>query len=328
LMCVTSVREDAEHFRDEEDHWTLLHSCDGEVYSVGPQHDGTGECICKTFQSEEICPMLAHKMPILCLAFSACGDMFATGDEEGMVILWDTLTLTPQQKTPLHPDSDPFEIGTICFSADGKWLVVGDDDANLSMWDLQQDPAATFTTEPWHFNLFEKFSPYYDASETVVAMRFDPTNSDLLAVCYFNQIILFSVGTTSSSILPEWTCNGCLFLEFSPDGTQIACCMDTEGLRTIKLIDAKTGGEQWLLEHATMLLDCSFSVSGNSLASICRGGICTLWNSSTGGLLRTIEVGGEISSVSWGCDWKQDTDRVMAFAMGFHERLGAGTQVS
>jgi len=55
-----------------------------------------------------------------------------------------------------------------------------------------------------------------------------------------------------------------------------------------------------------------------------------LWDSSTGALLRTVEVGAAICSVAWGRDWvkaEDATQRVMAFAMGHHPRLGAESRV-
>ena len=52
-----------------------------------------------------------------------------------------------------------------------------------------------------------------------------------------------------------------------------------------------------------------------------------VWDSSTGTLLRTIDVGRAVLCVKWGRDWVQDTQKAMAFAMGHHPRLGAGSQV-
>jgi hypothetical protein len=61
-----------------------------------------------------------------------------------------------------------------------------------------------------------------------------------------------------------------------------------------------------------------------------------VWDSSTGALLRTIEVvqglgflGARICSVAWGRDWvrEQREQRGVAFAMGHHHRLGAGSRV-
>ena len=55
-----------------------------------------------------------------------------------------------------------------------------------------------------------------------------------------------------------------------------------------------------------------------------------MWDSSTGALLRTIEFGDEddkLISVAWGRNWVRDTQGAMAFAMGHHPRLGAGSRV-
>ena len=52
-----------------------------------------------------------------------------------------------------------------------------------------------------------------------------------------------------------------------------------------------------------------------------------MWDSSTGALLRTIELGEGVVSVVWGRDWVRDMQRGEAFAMGYHPRLGAESQV-
>ena len=55
-----------------------------------------------------------------------------------------------------------------------------------------------------------------------------------------------------------------------------------------------------------------------------------MWDSTTGALLRTIEVEREICSVACGRDWvrgKKEKALLEAFAMGCHPRLGAGSQV-
>jgi len=66
---------------------------------------------------------------------------------------------------------------------------------------------------------------------------------------------------------------------------------------------------------------------GRKLASGGQDGTCKVWDSSTGGLLRTLNVEALIHSVVWGRDWVRDTQGAMAFAMGHHLRLGAGSQV-
>ena len=49
-----------------------------------------------------------------------------------------------------------------------------------------------------------------------------------------------------------------------------------------------------------------------------------MWDSSTGALLRTIDVGASIRSVAWGRNRVLDAE---AFAMGHHARLGAESHV-
>ena len=71
----------------------------------------------------------------------------------------------------------------------------------------------------------------------------------------------------------------------------------------------------------------AFSVDGSKLATGSDDGTCKVWDSSTGALLRTIELGFLNCTLSWGRDWVQDTQRGVAFAMGHHPRLGAGSQV-
>jgi WD40 repeat protein len=68
---------------------------------------------------------------------------------------------------------------------------------------------------------------------------------------------------------------------------------------------------------------------GSKLASAGEDGTCKVWDLSTGELVRSIHIGGcligrSIQSVVWGRDWVRDA---MAFAMGHHPRLGAGSQV-
>ena len=52
-----------------------------------------------------------------------------------------------------------------------------------------------------------------------------------------------------------------------------------------------------------------------------------VWDSTTGALLHTINVGNEVYSVSWRRNWVRDTQRAMAFAMGHHPRLGKRSEV-
>ena len=95
------------------------------------------------------------------------------------------------------------------------------------------------------------------------------------------------------------------------------------------MVDAETGTLQLtLVGHQRTVYAACFSVDdGSKLASASEDGTCKVWDSSTGALLRTINVGDRILAVSWGRDWVWDTQGGVAFAMGHHQRLGERSRV-
>jgi len=126
---------------------------------------------------------------------------------------------------------------------------------------------------------------------------------------------------------------GSEFAAFSPDGHTIATASAAEDEdhleRDLLLVDAETGTvRSTLVAHYASIVAACFSVDDESkLASVSNDGCCKVWHSSTGALLRTIDVGYPLIAVSWGRDWVRDTQTGVAFAMGHHPRLGEGSQV-
>jgi len=122
------------------------------------------------------------------------------------------------------------------------------------------------------------------------------------------------------------------FAVFSPNGRTIATA--GANFRDVLILGADSGTEwvRMVCPHGGIVLSGSFSVDGSMLASGCDNGACKVWDSSTGALLRTIDIdvgngegGNRLFSVSWGRDWVRDTRE--AFAMGQHPRLGAGSEL-
>jgi WD40 repeat protein len=80
-----------------------------------------------------------------------------------------------------------------------------------------------------------------------------------------------------------------------------------------------------MVGHTDAIRTASWSVDGKILATGSNDGTCKVWDSSTGALLRTIDLGDEdIKSAAWGRNWVLGA---IAFAMGHHSRLGAGSRV-
>ena len=295
-----------------EENWMLLDAAHGAERMAGAKHDGTGACVCqvderghRVLQAE--CPEVAHIAGQRALAFSPCGQRFATGDVDGVVILWDAETERAEQRMQAGPEM----VWYLSFTADGARLACASGDGEIHVWDATT--GALLRT--------------WDGEDTVTWVQFSPVNSSIVATVSLGEVTLWDVdsGETLNTFM------GCEFgfAVFSPDGRTIATASDANDLL---LVDAATGTVRLtLVGHQGLLSAACFSVDdGSKLASASEDGTCKVWDSSTGALLRTIIVGDLIrgpNAVSWGRDWVRDTQRGVAFAMGHHPRLGEGSRV-
>ena len=78
--------------------------------------------------------------------------------------------------------------------------------------------------------------------------------------------------------------------------------------------------------HRREVRSVCFSPDGRTLVSGSEDESCKFWNVATGELLWTLEGADIVWSVAFGRDWARD-QRWVAFSMGHHERLGAGSRV-
>jgi len=293
---------------ESEETWQLLDTGSGVVCMTGTRHDGTGGCVCKATRSgrrtslDDGCPAQAHSAGLYAVAFSPCGQRLATGGEDRAVILWDART----GKAELVLQGHASMVRSVSFSADGARLASGGWDGTIRVWDAAT--GALLRAIP--------------NGSLVMGVQFSPTDGRTLASAgYSAKQWDVDSGEMIRSI------EGRDFAVFSPDGRTIATA-SVQLARDVLLVDAETGAIRLRMDgQHQQLFSASFSVDGSKLASGFIDGACKVWDSSTGALLRTIELGGSVWSVSWGRDWVQDTQRGVAFAMGHHPRLGAGSRV-
>ena len=294
--------------------WKLW-DASGGLHRMGATHDGSGACNCgvpvldQPLVVQEGCPVVAQTKGIRALAFSPCGQRLATGGEDTAVISWDTQTGEAAHRMTGHSMS----VLALSFSADGERLASGSDDGKICIWEC--DTWALLRT-------ILQAHEHPQAHEHVNSLHFSPSNNRTLASAGYTQVALWDVDTGERIR----SFHGAHFAVFSPDGRAIAT---SNYANDVLLVDPETGDlVASMVGHSELILSASFSVDdGTKLASGSFDGTCKVWDPSTGALMRTIEVGAAILSVTWGIDWVRDTQRGVAFAMGHHPRLGAGSQV-
>jgi len=302
---VASVEQD-------DPRWKLWDAASGAVHMVGATHDGTGACICAVDGQgwpvvQEGCPVVAHTGGLCAVAFSPCGQRFATGGQDGAVVVWDIQTGEAGRRM-VEEDILGVTISALCFSASGARLASGGQEGSICVWDT------TGALLLWK----------HEEEEEVDSLHFSPTDENQLVIGTGQEVALWDVENGNEI----WSIVGRRFAVFSPDARSIACGAPTADAYDVHLVDAHTGEFRLTMVGLTEYLSCAaFSVDGSKLASARLGGTCKVWDSSTGALLRTINVGNGVSSVAIGRDWVRDTQRGVAFAMGHHPRLGAGSRV-
>jgi WD40 repeat protein len=240
------------------------------------------------------------------VAFSPCGQRLATGSEDTTVILWEAQTGKAEHVLQGHTHI----VSSLSFSADGAWLASGSWDGSIRVWDASGALLRTMV----------------QAHNLVLGVQFCPTDGRRLASVGYDTILKhWDIDRDIDSEL-HFDGEGRRFALLSPDGHTIATgCPRTND---VLLIDTATMAIRLrLVAHLREVYSASFSVDGSKLASGSIDDTCKVWDSSTGALLNTIEIPGWNYSVWWGRDWVQEKQRSVAFAMGHHPRLGAGSQV-
>jgi len=295
----------------DDPRWKLWDAASGAVHMVGATHDGTGACICAVDGQgwpavQQGCPVVAHTGGLCAVALSPCGQRFATGGEDGAVIVWDIRTGEAGRRM-VEEDVLGVGISALCFSASGARLASGYLDGSIRVWDT------TGALLLWKHG-----------EQEVESLHFSPTDENQLVIGTGREVALWDVENGDEF----WRIVGSGFAVFSPDARSIACtsCTTTALAYDVLLVDAHTGEFRLRMVGLSEYFCCAaFSVDGSKLASVSYDGTCMVWDSSTGALLRTINVGNSVSSVASGRDWVRDTQR--AFAMGHHPRLGVESRV-
>ena len=273
----------------DDNDWKIWDAASGELHMVTATHNGTG----------------VHSAGMFAVVFSPCGQRLATRCSDGAVILWDARTGEAEHRMQGHTGFST----AIAFSADGACLASGGH-MSIDVFDA--------TTGAWLRTIEEH--------GLVTCVSFSPTAISILAIATAHDAI--HVWDIDSGEILRDIAGQSMISIFSPDAHTIATA-SAASLRDVQLIDVGSGeircrmvGDMSAVYTASW---CPYD--GRKLASGSLDGTCKVWDSTTGALLKTIEFGNKhekLISLAWGRSWVQGA---MAFGMGHHPRLGAGSQM-
>lgn len=225
---------------------SILASAEGTDKVVNLWHTDTGK-LQKTLGG--------HLGNVSYVAFSPIGDVLASGDSDGNIILWNSDT--GQLLRTWHADT----LDGLTFSADGRLLANGGrDDSNVKVWNPETGQLL-HTLEP--------------DVEDVFDIAFSP-EGHTLASAGWGGIDLWDANTGELlHSFPREKGRFFLCVAFSPDGHTLACGKDFEG---ISLWDVKKG---MLLKNLRVnredVYDVAFSPDGRILASASNDHMVRLW---------------------------------------------------
>jgi WD40 repeat protein/serine/threonine protein kinase len=269
---------------------------------------------------------LQHDIDVWTVAFSPDGKLLATGDDAGLLTLWDTAT--GQQLTMLRGHEE--FIWNVAFSPDGKMLATASGDRTVKLWDTATwQEIATLSGHSKRVNVVafssdgKKLASGSDDGSAKVwdiasvrelltircgaiwvrSLAFSPDGRKLALQTSDKPALTLWDATTGKKLRSFESGGGISWaVKFSPDGKQLAV---TNG-RTPKLLDVGTGKEIAVFKgHNSLVRSVAFSPDGKMLATGSKDRTIKIWEKASGVELKTIKGHeGEIFSVAFSPDGK------------------------
>jgi len=233
--------------------------------------------------------MHGHQDDVRSLAFHPNGSILASGDQDGVIFLWEAAT-GQSLGSPLSGHQG--QVSSLAFSPDGAILASGGFDDTIILWDVDET-SATFG-QPIG-------SPLKGHRNNVWSVAFSPDGRVLASGAADEKIILWDIDSGSDIYGQSNTFflgghNGIVTsLAFSPDGGSLA---SGSADKTVILWDVETGQPltQTLSGHDAFISSIAFSPDGRTLASGSKDNTIRLWDAdknseSFGQLLRDPLIG-------------------------------------
>ena len=110
-------------------------SPNGNYLAVGYMHADRGHELVeiKLLKNDETTGMSGHKSPVHSLAFTQDGALLASGDNSGMIILWDVVRKLKLDVIKAHSQ----QVTSLAFMANSYCLVSASHDGSIKTWNLK-----------------------------------------------------------------------------------------------------------------------------------------------------------------------------------------------
>lgn len=248
--------------------WSLSFSPDGrELLAADWSSDVS---VWKVDDNSPARPLSGHLLHVWSAVFSGDGAAIATTSGDQTVRLWDAATLRPKAVLRGHSS----EVWCAAFSPDGKVLATGGKDHNVMLWSTAARPQIEL---PHDMDFRPIISP---DGKRLVTMDHESESSMLW-------------NAEDGLLLARHVATGKQVIGFSRDGTHLLT-FDTDNVRLqFWLPQGATPEKQVLLEGLKPTEPASsfygLSPEQGCLFEIDAAGLIRIWNTDTGGLLRTIQ---------------------------------------
>ncbi|MEM6402308.1 MAG: NACHT domain-containing protein, partial [Cyanobacteria bacterium P01_D01_bin.116] len=244
------------------------------------------------------------------MAFSPDGRLFATGDSNGVVSLWDT---TARRKILTFKGHTSW-VRSVVFSPDGATLASGSEDQTVRLWNIRSGEclhtlhrhtswvnsvafspdgqiiasgSSDQTVRLWNISSGECLHTLQGHTHWVYSVAFSPNGQIIASGSYDQTVRLWNINSGKCFCTLQGHTNWVRSVAFSPDGKTLA---SGSADQTVRLWNINSGKCFCTLqEHTNWVYSVAFSPDGKTLASGSADQTVRLWNINSGKCFCTLQ---------------------------------------